>query len=207
MSLAQTMITLGTFILLIMTVISANQMINDNSKSQLKMQAIGSSAAIANDLLLEITSKPFDRKVVSDTTTTPWTQDATGAMVTNATSSTNGLTTPSDSLGQWGCRARHLITLPDSSYNGQYKSITKLKDVDDYDGYQRTVTYNGISGFVLDVSVYYVSATIPDTKSTTRTFYKKIEITVSHPQYMTVEHNTTGPDVSNTAVYSALVSY
>ncbi len=54
MNLGQTLITLGMFILLIMSVISANRMITDNSQSQLQMQAIVSTASIANDLLLEI---------------------------------------------------------------------------------------------------------------------------------------------------------
>jgi hypothetical protein len=193
MNLGQTLITLGMFILLIMSVISANRMITENSQSQLQMQAIGSSASIANDLLLEIMNKPFDQNV-ANTTTTPWTEDATGDKLSSV------LTAPTDTLGKWGCVARHLLTLPDSSFTGQYKSITLLKDIDDYDGYQRIVTYNGINGFVVNVKVYYVSATTPDVKRTTRSFYKKIEVTVSHPQYMTTA-------VDSVAIYSALASY
>jgi hypothetical protein len=195
MNLGQTMITLGMFILLILSVISANRMILDNNQSQLQMQAIASTASIANDLLLEIMNKPFDQSV-ADTTTTPWTQDQTGTKITV----TSSLTAPTDTLGKWGCVWRHLLTLPDSSYSGNYKSISFLKDVDDYDGYQRIVTYNGINGFVARVKVYYVNPTSPDVPRTVKSFYKKIEVSVTHPQYM----NTITDSV---AVYSALSSY
>ena len=52
MGLGQTMITLGMFILLIMSVISANRMINENLQAQLETQAMATSATLANDLHL-----------------------------------------------------------------------------------------------------------------------------------------------------------
>ncbi len=135
---------------------------------------------------------------MANTTTTPWTEDPTGQQQLY----TSGLTAATDTLGQWGCVARHLLTLPDSSYTGNYKSITILKDVDDYDGYQRIVTNNGISGFVVSVKVGYVNASAPDTwlALNKKTFFKKVQVSVTQPQYM-----TTATD--SVAVYSSLASY
>lgn len=187
MNLGQTMLTAGMLLLLIMSVISANRMINDNITAQLQAQALASSATIANDLLLEILSKKFDAN-----------SDTLGSQSTTSFSVYNGAGWgPSDA-------EKAACPRPDSSYIGAYKSITAYNDVDDYDGYKRIVTHNGISGFMDSVVVYYVNIASPDVKNANRTFFKKIEVTVLQPLYLTRD---TLSKWYNAAVYTALASY
>jgi hypothetical protein len=174
------MITLGMFILLIMSVISANRMLMENTTAQLQTEALASSSVIASDLLQEILSKPFDEKVVIDEGATPWVQDTTGTKVTVETN-----LSPSDG-SQWGVRS--LITLPDSSYTGNYNSKTGLKDIDDYDDYNRIVDQGNIKGFTVAVVVDYVVWTSPDVPTSTKTWFKSVKITVSHPLYLTSDN-------------------
>lgn len=192
MGLGQTMITLGMFILLIMTVISANRMLMENTTAQLQTEALASSSVIASDLLNEILSKPFDQRVVIDTTATPWLQDTTGTKVTVE----SNLSVSDGS--QWGVRS--LITLPDSSYTGNYYSKTGLKDIDDYDGYNRIVDYSNIKGFTVAVVVDYVVWTSPNVPTSTKTWFKRVKITVSHPLYLTSD-NKMIPVFMATATY------
>ena len=157
--------------LLIMSVISANRMINENTTAQLQAEALVSSATIANDMLLEIMSKKFDAY-----------SDTLGYQATSAFS-------PYDTTkNEWGpsLAERGIITYQaDTSYNGRtYKSIKGLNDMDDYDGYQRIVNFGNISGFIVKVKVYYVNAGTPDVLTTSKTYFKKIEVTVEQPLYL-----------------------
>ena len=183
------MLTAGMLILLIMTVVSANRMIGENTQAQFQAQALLSSASLANDLLLEIMGKAFDGL-----------SDSLGYQATSAFSPYLG--------SHWGPTPTETAAcpLPDSSDTGAFKSTAAYNDVDDYDGYSRTAVANGISGFHLNVVVYYVNPGTPDTKTTSRTFFKRITVTVSHPKYMRVEVTPQGT-IRTTAVYSALASY
>jgi hypothetical protein len=175
------MITLGMFILLIMSVISANRMINENLQAQLETQAMATSATVANDLLLEILNKKFD-----------------------ASSDALGSQSPSDFTGtpDLGPSATEQANCPqpDSSYTGAFRSIAAYSDVDDYNGYERIVTANGITGFKLEVVIYYVVSGTPDTKTTSKTNFKRIQVTVKHDQFLTTA-------LKNVPVYTAVASY
>ncbi|MBF8295371.1 MAG: hypothetical protein HW389_1916 [Bacteroidetes bacterium] len=181
MGLGQTMITLGMFILLIMSVISANRMINENLQAQLETQAMATSATVANDLLLEILSKKYDAS-----------SDTLGSLATS-------VFTEASSLGPNATEVAN-CPQPDSSYTGAFRSIAAYSDVDDYHGYERIVTANGITGFKLEVVVYYVASGTPDTKTTSRTNFKRIQVTVKHDQFLTTA-------LKNVPVYTAVASY
>jgi hypothetical protein len=175
------MITLGMFILLIMSVISANRMINENLQAQLQTQAMATSATLANDLLLEILKTRFDAS-----------SDTLGSQSTTAF-------TDAGSLGPNATEVAN-CPQPDSSYTGAFRSIAAYSDVDDYHGYRRIVTANGITGFKLDVVVYYVASGTPDTKTTSSTFFKRVQVTVTHDQFLTTA-------LKNVPVYTAVASY
>ena len=57
-------------------------------------------------------------------------------------------------------------------------------DIDDYNGFQDTVTAPYFETYYISCSVQYVSADNPDAASSTQTFYKKVTVTVSSP-YLT----------------------
>ena len=188
MNLGQTMITMGMFVLLVMSVISANRMLVQNAENGLQTEAMTESATIANDVFSEAQSKKFDSTVPSNDD---------GKM-------TQGMfTAPGGS--DWGPKST--FPLPDSSYNGHYKSITSpgYDDVDDYNGYTRIVsadTLNGIriGGYFVTVRVFYVLPTNPDDSVHYQTFFKRIEVDVQHHPYLDFLPN-------QKLTYSSLMSY
>ena len=71
-----------------------------------------------------------------------------------------------------------------------YKSIrgdsqSWFDDVGCYNGYIRTANSADISGYTLKVKVYYVSKNDPDSPSGVQTYYKRIDVNVTHPIYLT----------------------
>lgn len=58
--------------------------------------------------------------------------------------------------------------------------ITTFDDIDDYNGYKRVDSLQRLGNFKVQVKVYYVNPNSPDQKSLSRTFAKKIEVTVNN---------------------------
>ena len=54
-------------------------------------------------------------------------------------------------------------------------------DIDDYNNYSRDADAPHSEKYHISTKVYYVSETNPDLKSSTQTFYKKVDVTVSSP--------------------------
>jgi hypothetical protein len=167
MNLGQTLLTLGMFVLLITSVISANRMILQNAESNLKTEAMTGAATVARNLMQEAMSKAFDEKA-----------NRSGKQDTSAF-------TPSRSLGPTSLE-RSQVPIPDSSFVDEFKSKTDFDDFDDYDGYKRIALENNISGFVAEAVVFYVEPWDPDTPTSKRTYYKVIKVKVSHPLYLDV---------------------
>jgi hypothetical protein len=184
MNLGQTMITMGMFILLVMSVISANRMLMQNAETALETEALTESATLANDLFAEAQSKKFDA---------------------NVSASDEGNLTQGDfsapTASGWGPLS--VFSLPDSSYYGHTpRSVTSIAygSIEAYNGYTRYVgadTNNGIriGGYQLIVRVFYVNPSNPDVKVNYQTFFKRIEVDVEHPQYL------------SKLTYSSLMSY
>jgi len=59
-------------------------------------------------------------------------------------------------------------------------SLSHYDDIDDFDGYTKRDTLNILGEFITTVSVYYVDIDYPDTKSTSRHFYKRIDIEIDN---------------------------
>ena len=191
MNLGQTMITMGMFVLLVMSVISANRMLMQNTETGLQTEALTESATIANDLFQEAQGKLFDKFA-----------DSTG------TQSQSSFSPPTEGADEWGpsnAEKTAVGTLPDNSYSGNYRSTDAYSDVDDYKGYTRIVSadsVNGIriGGFLVTVRVFYVDPSNPDVSVNFRTFFKRIEVDVRHHPYLDFL-----PDEKIT--YSSLMSY
>ena len=220
MNLGQTLITLGMFVLLIMTVISANRILMDNNIAPFQSEALTSSAIIASDVLKEITRKPFDQKVVIDTTKTPWRQDTTGTALGSTAAllvnpDTTKLTVYSSNptpYQKWPWGVRSLVSLPDTLHTDKspnyYLSENSLKDVDDYDGYVRYVRYPNplvTDYYTVSVKVYYIVFTTPDVLSTTRSLFKQIDVTVKSKY--TIHFNPATQKDDSSTVFSAVASY
>ena len=174
MNLGQTMITAGMLVLLIMSVVSANRVLLENTEATLGAEACFESGTIANDLLQEAMSKKFDEKA-----------DLTGLQDTTAFSVSDG--------GGWAPGKGEHFTLPDISDVGNFNSIAKYDDFDDYDGYSRLVTAKNVDSlFSATVTVNYVFAAEPTVSTHTRTYYKVIEISITHPLYLKTPVKVTG---------------
>jgi len=185
MNLGQTMITMGMFVLLVMSVISANRMLVQNAETGLQTEALTESATIAGDFFQEAQSRKFDELV--DTARTD--------QVPADFSSPSGGSPSNSEWGPSNAERAAAGSMPDNTGSGHYRSINAYDDVDDYNGYTRIVdadTTNGIriGGFVVTVRVMYVdpNLTDPDTKDllavTYQTFMKRIEVDIEHAQYL-----------------------
>ena len=177
------MITMGMFVLLVMSVISANRMLVQNTETGLQTEALTESATIANDIFQEIQSKKFDAFV--DTSRT--------------NQSAVEFSRPLEGEVGWGpSNAERILagSMPDNNGSGEYRSNNAYDDADDYNGYTRNVeadSVNGIriGGFLVTVRVMYVDPNLtpdPETKDLIavnyQTFLKRIEVDIEHPQYL-----------------------
>lgn len=61
-----------------------------------------------------------------------------------------------------------------------FRSVSRFNDFDDYHGYERVVYTPRMGRFYLRDSVFYVPDNNPDGFTTTRTFQKKMIVTVHH---------------------------
>ena len=173
MNLGQTMITMGMFVLLVMSVISANRMLVQNTETGLQTEALTESATIANDIFQEIQSKKFDALV--DTSRT--------------NQSAVEFSRPLEGEVGWGPSDAERIlagSMPDNNGSGKYRSVNAYDDVDDYNGYTRIVnadSANGIrlDGFLVSVRVFYVDSLMVEVHHRTRD--KGIVVTVKNEQY------------------------
>jgi hypothetical protein len=74
------------------------------------------------------------------------------------------------------------LTLP---LGREGESWPNFDDVDDYDGYLKNVGLPYVETYTVSVAVHYVDGTNPNTNILTRSFYKKVDVTVTS-QYMTL---------------------
>ncbi len=82
-----------------------------------------------------------------------------------------------DSEKTWNNHNAILDTLP-------YKSQIKYNDVDDYYGYGRIVKSPHMGNFVARDTIYYVKESNHDDTTSTQSWYKKIVVTVTHPNLL-----------------------
>lgn len=75
------------------------------------------------------------------------------------------------------------LTLPLGYESGEV--WPNFNDVDDYEGYHRTVGLPYVETYDINVHVFYVERDNPDVESATQTFCKKVEVTVTS-KYMTL---------------------
>ena len=69
------------------------------------------------------------------------------------------------------------LTLPLGKETGE--AWPNFNDVDDYEDYHKQVGLPYLETYDINVHVFYVEKDDPDTESSTQTFYKKVEVTVT----------------------------
>lgn len=178
MGFGQTMITATFLVLLTVAVFNANNLISDVDRSYYEKEAIEQAGVLANALITEIIRKKFDSR--ADTS--------------------SYYQSPSEfdiSMGPSSSAKEHVNPKgrPDAY---PYRSVTTeyFDDVDDYNGYIRSANAGSLTGFTLQVRVFYVQQSNPNIASNTQTYLKKIEVTVTNSTYF-----------SQRLVFSTIVSY
>lgn len=167
MGFGQTMLTAAFLVLITIAAMNANKMIVERDVSYYEQEAYQQAAVLANALLTEIMTKRFDEYATS---TDSWYADVTDFSTTlGPLSWESSFVNPSGTADRWN----------------PYRSVstTYYNDVDDYNGYKRTATSGGLPGFLLTVQVYYVNTTDLESPSASRTYYKRIVVTVTNTTY------------------------
>ena len=93
------------------------------------------------------------------------------------------------------------LTSKENIGNDTYENITTtFDDIDDYDNYTKTESHK-LGEFDISVSVYYVTIANPETESSSPTFLKRIDVSVSN-SYLAIAEGS-----SETLMFSGLRSY
>lgn len=157
------MLSAATLVILAALVLNANRLIIEGEQDIVKAEAFDVGVNYAQSLLTEIARKKFDANSVDSVYQS--TSEFTASSSLGPTSAERSLITP------WPDRA-------------PFKSIQAYDDADDYNGYEREIDTDIAKGFKLTVQVYYVRASDPNTKVTTREYFKKVDVSVEHPTYL-----------------------
>jgi hypothetical protein len=159
------MLTTAFLVLVTVAAMNANKMIVDRDRDYYEQVAYKEAAILANALLTEIALKDFDEY---------------------AASSDGGYADITDFSTSMGSSYDYYVNPGGAPDNfTPYRSISKtyFNDIDDYHGYKRSATAGNLTGFLLSVEVYYVSSTDLETPSSSRTYFKKIVVTVTNTTY------------------------
>lgn len=168
MGSGQTMLTAAFFVLVTVSVMSANRMILNSMTDVCEQEALEQGSAFANALLSEILTKSYDSFV--DYSSYPPSYQLWAAF-----------DAPS-ALGP-GTAIKAPDVVPYKSIDSTL-SPYNYNDVDDYNGYERSADSQDIQGFRLKVSVYYVTKANPETNANTQTYFKRVDVTVTQPQFL-----------------------
>lgn len=187
MGLGQTMLTTMFLVLLTVAAVTSYKMIIDQEENYYEQEAYKQAGILANALLQEIVRKKFDSSV--DTSDTGYMSS-----------------TSFDSPGSLGAAAAAIAYVNPSGADDviPYKSISntpsasRFDDVDDYKGYHRSASSGNLTGFVLSVDVYYVrkSGSTYIKTTTSRTYFKEVDVTVTNSKYLTTS-----------LIYKTIVTY
>lgn len=186
MGSGQTMLTAAFFVLVTVAVLNANRMVIDSQETYYEQVALEQGTGFANALLQEMVTKKFDSQANYDygyqpTSSFDIAMGAGAAAVNRINPVVNGQVVPDFE--------------PYKSIKGS-SATYDFDDVDDYNGYERTVNSVDIKGFHLKVAVYYVYKSAPDVALPygTRSYFKRIDVTIDHPVYLQRKITVSGLD-------------
>lgn len=157
------LITLGALSLVGLLVLTTNNNIMNNNVTVAESEIVITGISLAQSLIDEIKTKAFDQVEITGT-----------------------IDSPSDLSSTLGPEAGENVTTPDTSSSQAYLSLSAYNDVDDYNGYSRTVDTDIAENFSLTCTVQYVQVSNPDILSGTRTYSKLITVTVTSPFFTTL---------------------
>src|SRR5260221_12940463 len=154
------LLTIFSFVLFGTLLVSDNNVITNNVQLVTENQYAIAAFAVAQSVIDEAGTKAFDEHTVG------------GAEVADS-SSLSSLLAP---------ESGELPPSTDVSGSTGYWSTTHFDDIDDYNGYRRTVPIAArLEGDTLSVEVHYVSVANPESALTHTSYCKKMTVTVRSP--------------------------
>lgn len=162
MNTGQTMLIIAALSLLSTLTLNINASLMNASVFGYNMEVNLDAISIAQSMLDEVLFNDYDQKTI-----------------------TKRAFSYSEISATLGPESGETISGVDSSWTGDYKSKTKFNDVDDYNGYTRLARSTRLGLFNVSVTVKYVVEGSPDQISMTPTFYKRVTVTVTHPNMIT----------------------
>jgi hypothetical protein len=185
MSFGQSILTVLALIVITFLVLSANRIVTQSLKDELKGEAFNQAGEIANDLINEALKTKFDDPTIKHYYTGyvwisyhwVWYSNYGPYYLYDFYQKPSDFTAPS-SLGPTTSvgYAGHPDTYP-------YKSIG-YDDFDDYNGYQRIVDTPIMKGFVVNCTVTYADSTNLNAPVNYRTYYKRLVVKLTQPTYL-----------------------
>ncbi len=174
------MLVVGAFTMLSILALAFNRTMFTSLTLGLEMESTLNALSIAQSMMDEVLSKDFDENVTGGRRAYDY----------------NDITLASN----LGPDAGETIIGVDSSYyvGGvliDFQSKLLFDDIDDYHLYQRQVRDPRLGIFMVRDSVHYASETHPDQTSSTRTFFKKVTVVVTHPSLPKTDDGTVIPIV------------
>lgn len=157
------MLSAATLVVLAVLVLNANRMIVQGEQDIVKGETFDIAVNYAQALLTEISRRKFDTYSVD-----------------SGYQATSDFTSPY-SLGPNSEELSLVSPWPDVA---PFRSKYAYDDVDDYHGYQRTINVDVVQGLKLWGEVYYVTNTNPNSKTTTKTYFKRVIVYAQHPSYL-----------------------
>ncbi len=157
------LITVGALALLSILILTVNNNIMNNEVSLTESEIVITGVSLAQSLIDEIKTKAFDQVEITGT-----------------------INSPNDLSSTLGPESGENISMPDTSGNQVFASLTTYNDVDDYNGYSRLVNTDIAENFLLTCQVQYVSVSNPENVSGSRTYCKRISVTVTSPFFTTL---------------------
>jgi hypothetical protein len=182
MNTGQTLLVIAAFAMLSLITLAVNGTLISTSSTGIQMETSLNALSIAQTMLDEILAKDFDQHT------------AGGHRVFDYASMTDpALLGPEGSEKNWSI---------DSTKTGGYYSQWRYNDVDDYNGYVRAAITPRLGWFRVSVKVFYVDEFTPTVQSNTRTWQKKIVVTVTHTSMpRDVQGNPIPYDLEDISVY------
>jgi len=147
----QSLTTIGAIALFSLISIRFNATVLENTTVEVQNKVYLTAFSLADDLLEEIKQKAFDEQTVVFRSINP--EELTP-------------------LNQFAPQFRD---------PGETSNPLTWDDIDDYNGYSKDISLPHAEGFHVASTVTYVSAANPDQNSSTQTFFKRVQISVTSP--------------------------
>jgi hypothetical protein len=165
MQSGQTFLIIGAFVLLSTMTLNVNSTLIVTGTTGLEMEATLDAMSIGQTMADEILTQDFDQK-------------ATGGIRVYSTDSLTTITNfGPDGIAETISGNQGI----DTSSTDNFQSLTRFNDVDDYNGYTRKSWNPRFGWFTLTVKVDYVNEDNPYIVLTSQSFYKRVTVTVTHP--------------------------